>query len=233
MTLVSVVLPSRKRPEQLLYSMCTLLDKAFDSSDVEFVIGYDSDDPETREAAMSASLDSHMNVKIKEFERLGYHRLHEYVNTLCAEADGEWLFLWNDDAHMLTNDWDCEIRTVDGKRYPIILTFDDTQQANIPNHTGPHQCCFPLLNKGLFDHWGHFSLSNHCDAWLQDGSRRGNLNTDLPIHIHHDRFDVSGNNNDEVYQEGQQGYRIAEYLSNEMQAKLNEDVASAVRWVGR
>lgn len=32
--------------------------------------------------------------------------MHHWVNDLCALAAGDWLFLFNDDARMRTNDWD-------------------------------------------------------------------------------------------------------------------------------
>src|SRR5262247_192752 len=100
--MISILLPSRGRPQSLCSTINGLRDLADDPARIEVLVAADPDDQETVDAARAVDADS----VIVTQERYGYHRLHEYVNRLAAQAHGTWLLLWNDDAVMLTESWD-------------------------------------------------------------------------------------------------------------------------------
>lgn len=208
--LVSVLLPSRRRPESLKRSCDSLLSKANDESRLEFLVAYDNDDLETRDVAESLG---HTSVG---FERHGYHNLHLYVNELASIANGDWLFLWNDDAIMETPDWDCVVSGFDPRR-PFVLSPSSTG-------VGHSMCCFPIVSAGLFSRLGHMSLSNHIDSWLQDLGNATGILRNVPIDILHDRCDFTGGHDDETWAESRAGYRTSEFYSAKMQALLHKDM---------
>jgi hypothetical protein len=124
------------------------------------------------------------------FERLGYIRLNEYYNKLAIEAEGDWLFFWGDDAIMETQDWDLKITAHTGKfRMLRALT---------------HKChplaIFPIVPKMWVDLFGYFSAHQLNDNWVSQVAYMADIVENIDVHIEHDRFDLTGNNNDENFQ---------------------------------
>lgn len=114
--------------------------------------------------------------------------------------------LWNDDAIMHTLNWD---QLVDD--YPVGVLYPTN------NHRSPTYNVFPIVHRKLVDAMGHFSLSNHCDSWLSDvAAAAGCLRSAPNIFIEHDRFDLTGNNDDETFRSGQKEYTTGAYYSEEM-----------------
>lgn len=182
---ISVLFPSRGRPESLIAAVNSLRHNASSPAAVEILVAADPDDPATVEAAKVA----------KAWwwtapERYGYARLHEYYNRLAAEAHGDWLLLWNDDATMLTQGWDQVIAAQD----PAILWLG-------ANHA-PGACMFPAWPKAWTDATGHVSLSPHNDTWLQWLGQSLGLIRKIPVEMRHDRADVTGGHDDATYAEG-------------------------------
>ena len=105
--LVSVLLPTRARPELMLQSITSIIEKARLPEKVQILLKIDNDDMESYVDYYSEieKITPHYKV-IYSPRGLGYGDLHTHVNDLCAIADGEYLFLWNDDAELLTVEWD-------------------------------------------------------------------------------------------------------------------------------
>lgn len=205
--MISVLLPSRGRPESLIDSIGSLRVMADDAPTVEVLVAADPDDPDT----VKASLKARARCWVAP-ERYGYHRLHEYVNELARQAAGEWLLLWNDDARMLTQGWDTRAR--EGR--PGVLW---------PAHNGsPFLNVFPIVHTTLVEAWGHFSLSPHCDSWVQDVADAAGAHHRIDVEVRHDRFDLTGGHDDITYREAQAGYRTADYHSPEMAELRQRDI---------
>jgi hypothetical protein len=151
--LLSVLLPTRERPEQLVSSVSTLLDFARYPEQVQVCYASDSDDPDTAKAIshLSRSQDVHYVMP-----RLGYDRLHEYCNALTAEATGTWTMMWNDDALMCSPQWDDELATVDPR---VIL--------NPMTSHGSTSVLFPIVPSRFVKAVGHWSLNAHTDSWWE------------------------------------------------------------------
>lgn len=146
--MISVLCPSRGRPDLLDKSLRSLLDTAADPSSVELLVGFDDDDEATNQATMKLLRPGIDQVWVTP--RLGYRRLHDYYNALSAIASGDWLLIWNDDAVMHTVGWDAAI-------------------AAHPDHVCEtiEGMCFPAIPAAWVRHLGHVALEWHNDAWWE------------------------------------------------------------------
>ncbi len=204
--MISVLLPSRGRPESLAASIGSLRDLAHQSVDIEVLVAADDDDPPTIRAARD------IGAEVLVSPRYGYDRLHMYVNTLAHRARGEWLLLWNDDARMLTPGWGRRVSEA-----PIGVLW--------PAHNGSQFLnVFPAVHRSIVEALGHFSLSPHCDSWMQDVAEAVGAHHHIDVAVLHDRFDLTGGHDDQTYREAQTGYRTADYHSPEMVALRQRDI---------
>lgn len=214
---VSVLLPSRCRPESLQRSVESLRLSASDSASLSFLVAYDSDDEETGERARA--LGAHA---VRFPDRHGYSKLHLYYNRLAELANGDWLFLWNDDALMQTTDWDVAFRQFDPDSV-VVLSPSSTG-------VGHSMCCFPAMSRALYSCLGHMSLSCHVDSWLQDLAMATGILFRLPVDVFHDRFDFTGGHNDQTWLESSAGYQTEEFYSPHMQSLLQIDISKVRAW---
>jgi glycosyltransferase involved in cell wall biosynthesis len=103
---ITILLPTRGRPELLEKSLKSLIDRASNPEDIEIMLGLDEDDTATidyiKETIAPYLQDKGVEARANIFKPLGYENLHTYVNTLAGASMGEWLFFWNDDGIMTT-----------------------------------------------------------------------------------------------------------------------------------
>ncbi len=183
--MISVLLPSRGRPDSLRASIDSLLRLAHTRTAVEVLVAADPDDFGTEIAAQEAGARCWVAP-----ERYGYTGLHHYVNELAKRAHGEWCLLWNDDMRMQTWNWDTVIR---GHR-PAILW----PQANHAHHAN----IAPVWPRAWTDAIGHVSVTSHNDTYLQYLGEALSLHERLPVEVLHDRADVTGGHNDATFADG-------------------------------
>lgn len=146
--MISVLMPSRQRPGLAQESI-----ESLGKGDFEVLIWLDADDPD---------LEAYKSLKLGKYfirQRVGYPGFHEMVNLLAAKAKGDWLLLWNDDALMSPPDWHKKINMRDSRK-PVVLNFfaPGVMDNNL----------FPVVSRSMYEAMGHFSLSPHCDSWVQD-----------------------------------------------------------------
>jgi hypothetical protein len=188
--LISVLLPTRGRPTSVRSTMEGLYELAEVPDQVEILIATDPDD----KSAVDAGLPAGRNQVWVAPERYGYNRLHHYVNHLAMMATGNWLFLWNDDAIMLTRHWD-----------KVIAQHEETVIWPEHNDDTARECnLFPIWPRRWTQHVGHVSLNAHCDMWVQSvGNRLGHTGVQNELKIIHDRYDLTGGHDDVTYRERQ------------------------------
>ena len=193
---ISILLPTRKRTEAVIKSVGSLLANAANPADIELLIAYDDDDEESREFFSTTWFpfleQCGATTKVFETERFGYLRLYKYVNMLAEQASGDWIMFWNDDALMLTENWDAEIAKHDG--YFGLLRMPC---ANM-NHPF---ALFPIIPREWVTYFGRVSPVNHSDWWIYNVTAPLGRLRNLPVQVYHDRADVSGGNNDETFAE--------------------------------
>lgn len=190
---VSVLLPTRGRKEALKTSLMSLIDLADNKSDIEILIGMDNDDRETIQWAQDniypEIMDIGMRVARIEFERLGYLRLNQYVNTLASHAKGRWLMFWNDDAVMQTQGWDQRITDHDGH----------FRCLRVKTHNLHPYAIFPIVPHDWYNLFGHLCPHQISDAWISQIAYKLNIMNTIEVDVLHDRHDLTGNNGDEIY----------------------------------
>ena len=193
---ISILLPTRKRTEAVVKSIGSLLANAKDTSRIEILIAYDDDDAESKEFFETTWHpfigQSEATTKVFETERFGYLRLYKYVNFLAEQATGDWIMFWNDDALMLTENWDEEIVKNDGffglLRMPCVTM----------NHPF---ALFPIIPREWLSFFGCISPVNHSDWWIYNVTAPLGKLRNIPVQVYHDRADVTGGNNDETFKE--------------------------------
>jgi hypothetical protein len=192
---ISILLPTRGRTEQLARSVKSLIATADNSTEIEWLFGFDSDDSTTYQwfevNVIPDIVASGGTYTCLQFEPLGYERLHEYVNALAAVAEGNWFVFWNDDAVMETAGWDTVINSYTGR---FCLQAFDTHNLH------PYSI-FPIVPKEWFEVVGHLSRHQLNDAWLSQIAWILDIMQRIDVRVNHDRFDLTGNNNDSTYQQ--------------------------------
>lgn len=211
-SLISVLLPSRARPGLASESMKSLVENMSDIN-YEILLAVDPDDAHNYE---------HFQYMWVAPERWGYGQLHKYYNALAEQARGDWLLLWNDDALMETPEWDTTLRALP----------DSILVADLQSQHSPGLCCFPAVRKRAVEAVGGFSPHTpHCDTYWQDIGRETGTIQSVGIRVNHRRFDVSGENADVTYREGQSSYKTSEYYGPQVQSLIAQDIATIRRLV--
>jgi hypothetical protein len=192
---IAIILPTRGRTKALTHSLVGLLEKAADLDTIQVLLGLDTDDTvgiAHFEESLQPQLDE-MGVAYTAmtFEPLGYSRLNEYINTLSKNSDADWIFFWNDDALMESDNWDLEIVKHTGK-FKLLAVHT--------HHDHPYSI-FPIVPRAWLDLIGHLSLHSMTDAWLSQIAYLVDIWERIDVHVLHDRADLTGNNLDATYKE--------------------------------
>lgn len=192
---IAVLLPTRGRTDALSRSLIGLLEKANDLDSIQVLLGLDSDDAvgiEHFQKELQPKLDDmDIDYTAMVFTPMGYGRLNEYINELAKNSSADWLFFWNDDAIMESQDWDLEIVKHTGK-FKLLA---------VHTHNDHPYSIFPIVPKEWLDVIGHLSLHSMTDAWLSQIAYLVDIWERIDVHVLHDRADLTGNNKDATYQE--------------------------------
>jgi hypothetical protein len=191
---IAILLPTRGRSDSLERSVKSVIELAADPSRIQIMFGFDNDDDVGTQCfvdELQPWLDEHnVNYTAMTFNPLGYIRLNEYVNELARKSDARWLVFWNDDAVMETGAWDQEIMTHDGEFK--LLAFH--------THNDHPYSIFPIVPRKWLDLLGYLSPHQISDAWLSQQAYMLDIWERIPVHVLHDRHDLTGNNGDETFQ---------------------------------
>lgn len=162
--LVSILLPTRSRLQGLLTAVDSLWSLAKNKSNIEFIFKVDDDDKDTINAINKISSLIPNCKKIVSPRGRGYLDLHKWINQMCSIASGDWLFLFNDDARMITQDWDYIIEVLIGRRsWPGI---NEICLLTLSEENYPYSMGWFLLRRQTYELLGNFSLGPMCDDWL-------------------------------------------------------------------
>lgn len=218
--MISLLLPSRDRPEPLRRSVYMAYSLAADVNNVEVLIGNDPDDETTAEVGRELH-ERYEGVRvIRTARRFGYRQFNEYFNILAGYANGDWLVLWNDDALMQTFHWDLRLLAQE----PGVATLITVNHR--PFNT------FPAVHRKVYEAMGHYSLSIHCDSWVHDVGQEAGCLQETGIEVLHDRADLTGNNNDAIYAETHANYQTHQYYSQEMADLRHADAVKVKEALG-
>lgn len=192
---ISVLLPTRSRPGALEHCLTGLINRAKNPASVEVLLAFDNDDNDHisyfEDVIAPWLKTTGVSYAAFRFERLGYVRLNEYLNELARHSRGNWLFFWNDDADMITVNWDQVINSYTGQFRLLRATT---------NHEHPY-AIFPIVPQQWVQITGHLSPHQINDAWVSQIGFMLDIVETIPVHIHHNRFDLTGQNNDRTFTE--------------------------------
>lgn len=185
---ISVMFPTRNRVDLLRKSLNSLIDKASSMVGIEILIAIDDDDQATIDFVNNELVpeynERNIVMKAYTFPRLGYSQFNRYMNYMADESEGNWLFLWNDDAIMVTENWDLEIEKYNGQFK--VLRFKD-------NHNEHPNAIFPCIPKDWVILFGTYSPQMHVDSWISQIAYLVDImETVHEIEIIHDRHDLTG-----------------------------------------
>ena len=189
---ISILLPTRARTHALFKSVSSLLEHAQDPSTVQFLFAFDNDDEKSSQWCVENIIprlqEAGCQYKVLSWPRMGYEKLNRYVNNLAKFADGNWLVFWNDDALMDYPGWDREIASVDEF---CIQAFD--------THNKHPYSIFPIVPREWYEWLGHLSKHQLSDAYISQIAWMMGIMKRTDIKVTHDRYDLTGNNNDDIY----------------------------------
>lgn len=191
---ISLLLPTRGRSVALRRSILSVVDTADNIDSFQILMGFDDDDTATIDyfvKELQPELDQlGVNYQAHVFAPMGYIRLNEYVNGLARHADADWLVFWNDDAVMKTTGWDTVIAGHTGQFK--VLAFH--------THNDHPYSIFPIVPRAWFDLFGYLSPHQISDAWISQQAYVLDIWKRIEVNVVHDRFDLTGNNNDEIFE---------------------------------
>ena len=190
---IAVLLPTRGRTDALSRSVIGLVNRAVMLDKIQLMFAFDNDD-EVGKTHFAEHLQPWLDAKgvdytAMEFEPLGYGRLNEYINALARESSADWLFFWNDDAIMDSSGWDKIIASHTGE-FKLLA---------VHTHKDHPYSIFPIVPRAWLDTLGYLSPHPLTDAWLSQVAYKLDIWERIPVHVTHDRHDLTGNNQDETF----------------------------------
>ena len=191
---IAICLPTRARTHMMDRSVRSLFDLADNPQRIKILFGFDNDDPVGTDH-FTNQLQSWLDEKdhaytAMQFAPMGYLRLNEYVNALAKTVTAKWYIVWNDDAVMRTVGWDTEVMRYDGKFK--LLAFH--------THQDHPYSIFPIVPHKWIEILGYLSPHQISDAWLSQQAYMLDIWQRIDVMVKHDRYDLTGNNNDTVFQ---------------------------------
>lgn len=160
--LVSVLIPSRGRAAELVKAVDSLYSLAWDTKHIEVIVKADEDDTQTIVTAE----------KIKKFVPLelvvtprgnGYADLGLWYNLLASKATGDWLFVYNDDAKMLTQNWDYLLSLASPCN---VAGSCGIQALGVPIKDRPNSCEFLMVRRLGYEILGYLAKTPFVDTWI-------------------------------------------------------------------
>ena len=199
-----------------LESAVSLLGNMSEDNELEILFGVDSDDTDTINVLTTVPRSKMLISKPR-----GYKNLHKYMNDLCAISSGDWLFLWNDDAYMKTYHWDKLIEPYTGQMVEVDFKTNHAKNRYI----------FCIVPRKYYELVGHFSLCANNDTWIMEVFEPLRLRRKVNGFILHDRYDLTGNNNDVNFQ--QQRKFLDVFRSKEMVEARKKDLEIVKGYIKR
>lgn len=160
--LVSVLLPTRCRPNGLKLAVESLVRTAAHPDRMEILLATDDDDLEAKHFVENICILTNpgVNIEVREWRgpRRGYARVYQHYNEMAVAAAGKHVLLWNDDTEMLTPEWDAALTRYDGGLpYVQFLRRDIYAIADTT---------FPFIDKRIVDALGGISRHMYTDTWI-------------------------------------------------------------------
>lgn len=182
---ISIQIPTRGRPHHITNVIDNLIDKVSDTNNIEILLRMDDDDTNTIKILNESYSDQIGSlIKIVVGNRNGgYFDLPKFHYELSEISNGEWIFLYNDDVTMETENFDLLVQEHHGKK--IIL---QSLGENGNSHGGIKggNWYFPIIHREIVKNLGHFTIDTpYADGWIRVIGEKLNLHKIIPINLVH------------------------------------------------
>lgn len=168
--IASVIIPSRGHFDELLVAVNSCLCTANDRDEIEVIVRFDHDDYE--------SLDRiHELLDLKQVRVIigsrgeGFIAMHEFANECAKLSRGDWIICLNDDAQIITPNWDLELTKLDASVptviNPVIDWPVDHELEAYQDFAKRPRVDFPMISRSLYQKLEIFSPSPVYD-WFWD-----------------------------------------------------------------
>lgn len=209
--LVSVLFPTRKRVSLLINAVSRLYDLAKDKNLIEFVFKIDMDDLETI-SVVEKLAKSFPCVFYISPRGAGYKDLDKFWNQLAGIASGDWLMIFNDDAKMMTNNWDQVLLNVNPWSLKKFKGNSDVCVLGcVTSYNSNYNWQHPIVRRKVYEILGHLTRVVHVDHYLYTIMKELNaavVSNELVI----DSIDID--DNDITKKEGRNSYTNLELSSH-------------------
>jgi len=182
---IAVLLPTRSRTDALTTSITSIIDLAHDVSRIQLIFGFDNDDEtglnhftkviqpllENRGVAYQA----------QSFKSMGYAGLNRYYNHMAKSTESDWLFVWNDDAVMTTQDWDQAIEQYTGQ----------FKLLKVHTHNDHPYSIFPIVPRAWYNVTNHLSRHQMVDAELSQMAFLLDIMQVIDVYVTHNQVELT------------------------------------------
>lgn len=193
--MISILLPSRKRPAALARMVKSLNEVSRQMPEV--IVYCDDDDPETVIASQE------LGIKCITGPRLTFT---EYWNKCFLEASGDILMMGADDIVFRTPGWDVMVEECFAE-YPdriVMVSGDDLESRLAPGYG--RFSTHPLVHRRWIEALGYFSAPyfswGSSDTWINDIAKFIDRRRFLPFVNEHMHYRENKSDIDQTYQEG-------------------------------
>jgi hypothetical protein len=192
---ICVVLATRGRTKSLNFCLSSLFDTAINKAKIQLIIAFDRDDylgiGYFNDVVKHWLQDQCINYSIVITERYEYAKLNRYYNLMANMAQADWVLFWSDDAIMETTGWDKQITKYTGQ-FKVL---------SVITHNEHPYSIFPIVPKAWVQVLGRLSRQTQVDAEISQMAYLLDIFERIPVHVTHDRADLTGNNKDQTYNE--------------------------------
>lgn len=165
---ISIIIPSRNRPEQLRRLLHSLRASTRDPGDIEILLAIDNDEPEYEDYVMIAN-----QPKFCDFRMIVVNRTEcfpEYYNELARLSKGKILWVLNDDCLVDKKDWDTIVRW-EAEEFAEVqshnIWYGDVGDTTRNYNNNGQYSCFPMMSREAFNVLGYF-FNPQIIAWGTD-----------------------------------------------------------------
>jgi len=159
---ISVLIPSRQNPENLVAAVNSIMTTFSGKNDLEVLLLFDDDDKthfQVKDYYAGNPL-----VKIYEAPSPGYWKLYDHLNFLGNKATGSVLFFLTDKCLLKTQNWDVFFEPYDNKfwvSYPFVEWIDENGEMRIRP-----EMLFIIVPKMWYTALGKISNTVHADSFV-------------------------------------------------------------------
>lgn len=185
MNVISILCPTRERPDRAFKYAQSVFDTADNIERVELLFYIDNDDPKIIQYQQRWSSMNKYNVKLVCGDPIS---VSKSWNILAKHASGNIFMMGNDDLYHETQGWDTRLDQ-EAAKFPdeiYCIWFND-------KHKGEKLCTFPTVSRKWVETVGYFSPGVFefffNDTWVQDiGQRVGRLHYIPDVVIEHQHW---------------------------------------------